>query len=330
MPTGGSPWARDKTERFKGRGSMYRLEQPQSAPNKLPKACKPNKPPEKTQTHRMPKPVRHHKPLPQASPAAEIKLPNKAPAPVCPTATDLLANECDTLNLVLGHLPPLVVASVASVSHTWYAACEIVRASEHGLAMHPDVLRPLLARAPDLVMLASCSAVCSTWRAAARAERNIWRVSVKDAIEQSRSMPRPYPLLLPFVEGVVRISNRCGIDIATCGGLANSLRFALRALGLLHVLNSEERVALIRSGPQLSVVSRPANEGAPPPPPDEDNTFVIVGVERIASHHVKVLADAMAAGLLLISPVEWEGGMRVEEEDGEARSLAEVLDDHLP
>lgn len=242
------------------------------------------------------------------------------------SVSEILTDECDTLNLILRYLPPLILSRMASVNTAWYSACETVRATCHELSLHPDVLRSLLASVPDLVTLARCSAVCWTWRAAARAERKMWQIRVQRSIELTRLIPRPYPLMLPFVECVVRICNRCGLDIVTCGGLANSLRFALRALGLLHALNGEEYEALVRSGPQMSVISRPAAEGAPPPPPDEDNTFVIVGVEHIVSHHVKIIADAMAVGLLLISPGVEE---RDDEGEREARSLAEVLEDYL-
>lgn len=100
---------------------------------------------------------------------------------------------------------------------------------------------------------------------------------------------------VPFVDIVLRIGGRLGLEVMSCGGLNGVVHRAYKCLQLLPMLTPAERLALERT-PELTLVARPT-QGQPPPPAD-DNTFVVAAIEHI-DQSVKKLADAMAVGLLL-------------------------------
>ena len=235
----------------------------------------------------------------------------------------------DMLFATLGHLSPCSISKTLAVNKRWLKAGEEVLVAVHGPMMHPDVLRPLMASMPDLLNLAVCGRVCKAWRAASRFEREVWQSGVETELSSSRRRSSMLqvdhqPPRVSLVDLILRVSGRIGLDVMSCGGLASTLRYGLRALGLMNVLTNEERTAL-SPGPSLTVIARPDEQADSD---EEETTFVVAGVEHIF-HDVIIwrLAHAMAKGLLLLLPTERDDDD--EAVDGRARNPAGFLLDRV-
>lgn len=248
---------------------------------------------------------------------APLDMPLPEPHPV--------ASGGDVLEEVLFNVPSIALCVTSEVCVAWRDASDAAR-QRLGPAVHPMVITSLMAEAADFRSLMRLAAVCTTWKAAAYAERAEWRRAVEREA-WSRAADRDYlPVeisTVPFVDKVLRINTRIGTDTLTNGGLVGSVLVASRVLGL--TLDPISRRALDES-PGLTLIARPDAAGMP-------NSYVVAGLERI-SDRVLEIADILAMGLIVVGSNEDEEEARLaraaplaedDVDNDEARQLLDVV-----
>ena len=349
-----SPWAVDKQERFLGQGSIY------SSLGKASPFVKAASPPIKaspTIKHATTRPVSIVKPestfdrdkfvrdLAEHIATGEAHLERMKAIlqlierPVLPAPPhEAISTPGDVLEEVLLLVPTTTLIGVApQVCSAWRAsACSALR-DRLSPMQSPLAIRPLMAAIPTLRTLMRVSGVCKLWNTASRDECAEWRHSTEREIKQRADDPwSPLELsIVPFVDKVLRIAHRIGIEVVSSGGLVGVVRKAYRVLGLMPLLDSYDRASLELYWPELSMVARPNGNNALAIDDDDDTTFVVAALERIEPA-VKALADALAVALLIVGSNDEEGEAAVEasrarateaEEDREddARSILELV-----
>lgn len=330
-----SPWALSKQERWSGHGSIYeRAKQPSTplASTSLQLAPSPAKPLLRTRPCEKPSTdavrelqayIAQGEAHLNTMRAMLLEMTRDATLLCPPTPHDAVATS-DPIEVILAHVPPVGLGAAAQVSSAWRDASDVVRERlEPTLA--PLVVRPLMASMPNFRSLMIASAVCTTWRTAACAERNEWRRAIEREAWERADGPMGRELsVVPFVDKVLRINRRMGTEVVSNGGLVASVQKTLVRLGLWPMLGEVE-VRELMDPPDMTLVARPD-------PHDEPNAYIVAGLERVTPR-IRELVDILAVALLVVLSNEeeeeeraWHAtGAFVPGGDEDARALVEIV-----
>ena len=228
-----------------------------------------------------------------------------------PLPHEAIVTPGDVLQEVLLNVPVDSLIGVAPrVCSAWRVASANVSVFQLSPMLAPSAIRPLMTSMPTFRTLVRVSGVCKIWRAASRSECAEWRRAVELEIHEradeheraALNFDLPWPPLeishLPFVDKVLRIALRVGIEVVSSGGLVAVVRKAYKVLGLMPKLHLDDRAVLEHHWPELTMVARP-DETPAGFDNDDDSLFVVAGLERI-DPRVKALADALAVALLIV------------------------------